>query len=127
MSTTMYRCTNCSWEQDDAREAMWHAADNGHVVDPAPRGARLPALPALEFTGDHAEPEAAPEVVAEVHRQHRRYAISQIKAKRDTMARELARDSASGRLTGLARVRAAARLASYNDLINCLTTLKGLS
>lgn len=86
------------------------------------QGDPIPATPAAE-----PEEEATPEVVAEIHRQHRRYAISQIKAKRDTMARELARDSASGKLTGLARVRAAARLASYNDLIDCLTKLKGLS
>jgi hypothetical protein len=64
--------------------------------------------------------------VDRVHKAHRGYALRQIKATRDRMAADLDRDMAAGRLTDQDAIRAAARLASYNDLLTALDTLKGL-
>lgn len=126
-NTVTYTCRNCSYAGDDAREAMWHAAENGHETIPAPEGDRLPPLPtAFPEAEAEVETELRAEDVNRIRDAHRRYAFGQIRDTRNRMAEDIRRDVESGKLEGLPLIRATARLESYNDLIVTLENLKGM-
>lgn len=122
-----YACENCTWTgtHDTGREAMWHAAENGHLTydvatrESALEGATLPPHPTMDEEVDPAE-------VAQIRKQHRHYAMNQLRDKAALMAREYDRDVAAGKLSGATKARAAARVESYADLVTTLTKLKGL-
>lgn len=59
------------------------------------------------------------------HARYKGYAFRQLVATRNRMAVELARDIERGHKSAPELERAAARLASYTELIDILTALKG--
>lgn len=72
-------------------------------------------------------PPADPELGWEaIRKAHERYAFGQVRTLRANMRRDLERDTASGKLEGVALLRAKARMASFDQLVDTLETLKGL-
>lgn len=103
---TAYACKDCDYTTTDGREAMWHTNDTAHTVENVtPEG-----------------PAEGPDWNA----RYKGYAYRQLVNTRDRMAEQLLRDFEANKLSGPDLARAEARLASYNDLVTALNTLKGL-
>jgi hypothetical protein len=90
--------------------------DGPHLTDPDHTPAAEPIL-------EDADPELGWEAI---RKSHERYAFGQVRTMRQNVARDFARDVASGKLEGVALLRAKARLASWDQLVDTLETLKGL-